>query len=104
MKKEQKRFRLEKFRFETDMGGFTDRFMITDRQLPMLEVNQWVEAKNLRKTSTGREYAGKLTVFLNYLDSVNLEYDAASNTQGAVLQGAGGKGKESQRPCSGDKA
>lgn len=79
MKKEQKRFRLEKFRFETDMGGFTDRFMITDRQLPMLEVNQWVEAKNLRKTSTGREYAGKLTVFLNYLDSVNLEYDAASN-------------------------
>lgn len=79
MGKEIKRFRLEKFRFETDTGGFIDRYMITDRRLPMLEINQWVEAKNLRKSSTGKEYAGKLTVFLNYLDSVDLEYDEAGN-------------------------
>jgi site-specific recombinase XerD len=53
--------------------------MITDNLIPMLEVNQWVEAKSLRKTSTGKEYAGKLVVYLNYLDEVGVEYHVATN-------------------------
>ena len=37
MQKENKRFKLAKFRFETDSGGFVDRFMITDNLLPMFD-------------------------------------------------------------------
>jgi len=53
--------------------------MITDNLLPMLEINQWIESKSLRKPSTGKEYAKKLVVYLNYLHSIGVEYDAASN-------------------------
>jgi hypothetical protein len=37
------------------------------------------EVKSLRKVSTGKEYAGKLVVFLNFLDDCGVEYDAAIN-------------------------
>lgn len=79
MDNNKKRFKLCKFRFETETGEHVERFMITDRSLPMLEVNQWLEAKGMRKISTGKEYGGKLVVYLNYLDSCGKEYDQATN-------------------------
>lgn len=79
MQMRNKRFKLAKFKFQTDNGGIIYRYMITDNLMPMFEVNQWVEVKSLRKVSTGKEYAGKLVVFLNFLDDCGIEYDAAIN-------------------------
>ncbi len=79
MKQQTNRFRVKRFHFETDSGTEIGRYMITDNLLPMLEVNQWIEAKSLRKVSTGKAYAEKLSVYLNYLDSRDMEYDSATN-------------------------
>ena len=79
MENAQKRFKLVRFTFETQSGGVIYRHMITDFQVPMFEVNQWIEAKSLRKVSTGKTYAEKLSVYLNYLDFCGMEYDAATN-------------------------
>lgn len=74
-----KRYKMARFRFETDSGGHIDRYMVTENALPMLEVNRWIETKSLRKPSTGRDYASKLVVFLNYLDKLSVEYEDAAN-------------------------
>jgi site-specific recombinase XerD len=68
-----------RFRFETDTGNYIDRYMITDRLLPVLEINQWIEAKSLRSPGTGRDYASKLVVFLSYLNNFGVEYQDARN-------------------------
>jgi site-specific recombinase XerD len=75
----EKRFKMAKFRFETDAGEYIDRHMITDNLLPMCEINQWIEMKSLRSPGTGRDYASKLVVFLNYLDHSGIEYQDAGN-------------------------
>jgi len=41
MNTSKKRFEMARFRFETDTGGYIDRYMITDNALPMFKVNQW---------------------------------------------------------------
>ena len=79
MHMQNKRFQLKRFKFETENGRIIERYMITNNLLPMFEVNQWIEVKSLRKVSTGKEYAGKLVVFLNFLDGCGIEYDAATN-------------------------
>lgn len=73
------RFRLVRFRFETDAGNTIDRFMITDNRIPLVEANQWIEMKSMRKASTGKEYAKKLVVFFNYLEKHGIEYSNADN-------------------------
>ncbi len=35
--------------------------------MPFFRGNQWLELKSIRKATTGKEYAKKLTVFLNWL-------------------------------------
>ncbi|MCR4436675.1 MAG: hypothetical protein QHH06_13005 [Clostridiales bacterium] len=79
MQMENKRFRLKRFKFETDNGKVIEKYMITDNLIPVFEINQWIEVKSIRKVSTGKEYAGRLVVFLNFLDSRGVEYDAATN-------------------------
>jgi len=79
MNTSNKRYKMVRFRFETDTGGYIDRHMITDNALPMLKVNQWIETKSLRKPGTGRDYASKLVVFLNHLDKLKVEYQDADN-------------------------
>jgi len=79
MSKTSTRFRLDRFQFETDSGGIIDRFMITDNQIPLVEPNQWIEMRSIRKASTGKEYASKLVVYLNYLDRIGVEYSEANN-------------------------
>lgn len=79
MKKSEERFRLQRFVFESHSGGTLCRYMITDNLFPMLEINQWIEGRSLRKISTGKEYAKKLVVYLNYLHAMSVEYDEATN-------------------------
>lgn len=79
MKKEKVRFRLVRFAFETREGKTAYRYMITDKQLPLLEPNQWLESKALHKASTAKDYGKMLVVFLNALADNGLEYDEATN-------------------------
>jgi integrase/recombinase XerD len=53
--------------------------MITDHYIPCFRVNQWLELKSIRKESTGQEYAKKMTVFLNWLDSNGVSFENATN-------------------------
>jgi site-specific recombinase XerD len=53
--------------------------MITDNYIPCFRVNQWLELKSIRKASTGQEYAKKMTVFLNWLDSNGVSFEDATN-------------------------
>jgi integrase/recombinase XerD len=79
MGKEKVRFRLVRFAFETHEGMIAYRYMITDKQIPLLEINQWLESKAMRKTSTAREYGKMLVVFLNDLAAKVVEYDEVTN-------------------------
>ena len=45
--------------------------------MPFFFGNQWIKLKSIRKASTGKEYAKKLAVFLNWLDSKNVIYENA---------------------------
>lgn len=79
MRKNAKRFRTVRFRFETDTGTDWERYMITDNYIPCFRVNQWLELKSIRKASTGLECAKKMTVFLNWLDSNGVSFEDATN-------------------------
>lgn len=79
MGKEKARFKLVRFAFETREGKPAYRYMITDKQLPVLEPNQWLESKALHKVSTAKDYGKMLVVFLNDLAESGLEYDEATN-------------------------
>lgn len=78
----EKRFQVKRFLFETTTGEAICRFMLTDRLLPMLAPNQYIEMKSVRKLGTGKNHAYKLCVFLNFLhEKHHTEYDAATNKQ-----------------------
>ena len=79
MQKNNRRFRTVKFRFETDAGGYQERYMVVDDNAPLFRVNQWLELKAIKKASTGHEYAKKITVFLNWLDSRDISFENATN-------------------------
>jgi len=53
--------------------------MIVDNHIPLFRVNQWLELKSIRKASTGQEYAKKMAVFLNWLDSREISFEDATN-------------------------
>lgn len=77
--KENNRFRAVKFRFNTDKDIFRERYMIEDNHIPVFRVNQRLELNNVKKASTGMEYAKKLSVFLNWLDNIGISYQYATN-------------------------
>ena len=79
MQENNKKFRTVRFRFETDAGDYQERYMVVDDNVPLFRVNQWLELKAIRKASTGHEYAKKITVFLNWLDSRNISFENATN-------------------------
>ncbi len=79
MNKSGNRFRAVKFRFETDAGTCWERYMIVADNMPFFRVNQWLELKSIRKASTGLEYAKKLALFLNWLDSRGVSFERATN-------------------------
>ena len=78
----EKRFEVKRFLFETTRNETVCRFMLTDRLLPMLVPNQYIEMKSVNKLGTGKSHAYKLCVFLNFLhEKHRTEYDAATNKQ-----------------------
>ena len=80
MESKTKRFILCKFKFLTTAGETIERYMITDNRIPLIEPNQWIEMKSMRKAGTGREYAAKLVVYLNFLDGIGIDYKKADNS------------------------
>jgi len=79
MQENKQKFRAVKFRFETDSGICWERYMIVADHIPLFRVNQWLELKSIRKASTGLEYAKKMAVFLNWLDSCGISFERATN-------------------------
>lgn len=79
MQEREKRFRAVKFRFETDVGTYRERYMVVDEHIPLFRVNQWLELKGIRKSGTGKEYAKKMALFLNWLDNRDVSYENATN-------------------------
>lgn len=75
----KKRFRVVKFRFKTDIGSHWERYMIIDNYIPLFRINQWLELKSIKKLSTGKEYAKKLAVFLNWLNIHGISFETATN-------------------------
>jgi hypothetical protein len=53
--------------------------MIVCDDVPLFRVNQWPELKSTRKASTGLEYAKKLALFRNWLDSRSVSFERATN-------------------------
>jgi len=53
--------------------------MISKDFIPLLEINQYLEQKSLRSSKTGKQYAKKLVVYLNWLDQKDLPYAEATN-------------------------
>jgi len=76
----RKKYKVVRFKFERSDGGEIVRHMIIEDLLPVLEINQFIEAKSIRAVSTGKEYAKKLVVYLNWLDSYDITYDVANNS------------------------
>ena len=78
----EKRFEVKRFLFETTRSKAVCRFMLTDRLLPMLVPNQYIEMKSVNKLGTGKSHAYKLCAFLNFLhEKHHTEYDMATNKQ-----------------------
>ena len=78
----EKRFQVKRFLFETTRGEAVCRFMLTDRLLPMLAPNQYIEMKSVNKLGTGKSHAYKLCVFFNFLhEKCHADYDTATNRQ-----------------------
>ncbi|MFI3173115.1 MAG: tyrosine-type recombinase/integrase [Clostridia bacterium] len=74
-------YRVVKFRFKRYDGTDFERYLIVKNHIPLFRVNQWLEIKGMRKSTTGREYAKKLSVFLNWLDRKNMSYENATNKE-----------------------
>ena len=54
--------------------------MLTDRLLPMLAPNQYIEMKSINKLGTGKSYAYKLCVYFNFLhERHHTNYETATN-------------------------
>ena len=78
----EKRFRVKRFLFETTAGDEVCRYMLTDRLLPMLAPNQYIEMKSINKLGTGKSYAYKLCVYFNFLhERHHTNYETATNKQ-----------------------
>jgi len=69
----------QKFIIESSSGNRYQRYLITKDLVPLLEINQYLEQKSLRSYKTGKHYAKKLVVYLNWLDQKNLSYEEVTN-------------------------
>ena len=74
MSRAKRRFSLEKITENSIV-----RYAIFDDELYEEKLSQWVMCKCIRKASTGREYGGRLVFYLNYLDSIDIEYADSDN-------------------------
>lgn len=73
----EKIFKVVHAKIKAANGDFRENWLITKQSIPFYPVNEWLDMKSIRKISTGREYANKLCVFLNYLNDKGKSFEDA---------------------------
>jgi integrase/recombinase XerD len=53
-------------------------WLITKQNIPFYHINEWLDMKSIRKSSTGKEYANKLCAYLNFLNSKGVSFAEAT--------------------------
>ena len=74
MPRAEKRFSLS---YTDDVGHTTCLILDNGEREPVL--SNWVSCKSIRKVSTGKEYGSRLVFYLNYINSIGIEYPDADN-------------------------
>lgn len=74
MPRAEKRFSL----FRTEDGGHTTCLILDNGEREDV-LSNWVSCKSIRKISTGKEYGSRLVFYLNYINSIGVEYPDADN-------------------------
>ena len=74
MPRAEKRFSLS---CTDDAGHTTCLILDNGEREPVL--SNWVSCKSIRKISTGKEYGSRLVFYLNYINSIGIEYPDADN-------------------------
>ena len=75
--RQEQRFKVVKAKIQITTGGYEERWLITESKIPVYRINEWLDLKSIRKIKTGKEYASKLVVFLNFLAESKIEYKNA---------------------------
>lgn len=72
-------YKVEPTKLPNDLGGYEERWFITKDDLPIYEVNAFIDENSFKKVATGKKYAFSLVKFLNYLTIINTPYTEATN-------------------------
>lgn len=75
--KQKQKFRVVRAKIFDERGGHVERWLIVEDDIPIYRINEWIDFKSIRKIKTGKEYACKLVVFLNFLDKTEIEFKNA---------------------------
>lgn len=74
---EERVFKVMRARMQASASGERELWLITRHSIPFYPVNEWLDLKSIRKTSTGKEYAHKLCVYLNFLHGQGISFEDA---------------------------
>lgn len=77
MEKEQRVFKVMRALMPAPSGGERELWLITRHGIPFYQINEWLDLKSIRKISTGKEYAHKLCVYLNFLHGQGISFEDA---------------------------
>ena len=77
MEKEQRVFKMMRALMPAPSGGERELWLITRHCIPFYQINEWLDLKSIRKISTGKEYAHKLCVYLNFLHGQGISFEDA---------------------------
>lgn len=77
MEKEQRVFKVVRALMQVPTSVERELWLITRQGIPFYPVNEWLDLKSIRKTSTGKEYAYKLCVYLNFLHGQGISFEDA---------------------------
>ena len=68
MRNTDRKFKVVRGKIPLDTGDTIDRWFIVENDLPVFQINEWLEGKSKRKLTTGKKYAYSIEKYLNYLD------------------------------------
>jgi integrase/recombinase XerD len=74
---EERVFKVTRARMQASASGERELWLITRYGIPFYLVNEWLDLKSIRKISTGKEYAHKLCVYLNFLHGQGISFEDA---------------------------
>ncbi|MDD3995633.1 MAG: site-specific integrase [Bacilli bacterium] len=77
MEKEHRVFKVMRALMPAPSGGERELWLITRHGIPFYQINEWLDLKSIRKISTGKEYAHKLCVYLNFLHWQGISFEDA---------------------------